>query len=75
MRIYLKVSPKSSKNEITFLSENTYQIKTTALPEKGLANEKVIEILAKHFKVAKSLIEIVGGKSTKNKIVDIKKDV
>jgi uncharacterized protein (TIGR00251 family) len=75
MRIYLKVSPKSAKNEIKFISEGTYQIKTTAIAQGGKANIAVVEILSKHFKVAKSLIKIVGGKSAKNKIVDIQKDV
>jgi uncharacterized protein (TIGR00251 family) len=70
-RIYVKVSPKSSRNEIVQISEGEYKVKLTAAPVDGKANEALIEILAKHFEVAKSCISIVGGKSTKTKIVDI----
>ena len=71
MRIYIKVSPRSSKNEVVKISEGEYKVRLTAPPVGGQANEALIELLAKHFGVAKSLIEIVGGKSAKIKIVDI----
>ena len=71
MRIYLKASPRSSKNEVTKISEGEYKVKLTASPVDGQANKMLIEILAKHFKVAKSCISIVGGKSAKIKMVDI----
>lgn len=71
MRIYIKVSPRSSKNEVTKISEGEYKVKLTAAPVGGQANSALVEILAKHFNVAKSLVKIVGGKSAKTKIVDI----
>lgn len=71
MRIYAKVIPRSSKNEIMEIAKNEYKIKVTAPPVDGKANQMVIKILAKHFGVSKSSIEIVGGKSAKIKIIDI----
>jgi uncharacterized protein (TIGR00251 family) len=71
MRIYIKVSPRSSKNEVVKISEGEYRVRLTAPPVDGKANELLIEILAKHFKVAKSLISIAGGKTAKIKMVDI----
>lgn len=71
MRIYAKVSARSSKNEILEIAENEYKIKVTAPPVDGEANEAVIKELAKYFKVAKSRVTIVGGKSAKIKIIDI----
>jgi len=71
MRIYIKVSPKSSRNEVTKISEGEYKVKLTAPPVDGKANEALINILARHFKVAKSSVRIVGGKTAKTKIVDI----
>ena len=70
-RIYVKVSPKSSRNEVVEVSEGEYKVKLTAAPVDGKANEALIKILADHFKVAKSCVSIVGGKSAKTKIVDI----
>ena len=71
MRIYIKVSPKSSKNEISKISEGEYRVKLTAAPVAGKANEALIGLLARHFKVSKSEVSIVGGKTAKIKMVDI----
>ncbi|MFA6285670.1 MAG: DUF167 domain-containing protein [Parcubacteria group bacterium] len=71
MRIYVKVTPRAGKNEVLKISEGEYKVKVTAPPEKGMANEAVIEILADYFDVSKSSVSIIGGKSTKIKIIDI----
>lgn len=72
MRIYVKVSPRSSKNEVTKISEGEYKIKLTAAPVDGQANDMLIRILSKYFGVPKSSLTIVGGKTARTKIVDIK---
>ena len=74
MRIYIKVSPHSSKNEVVKISEGEYKVKLTAAPVDGQANELLIKVLAEHFGVAKSLVQIVGGKTAKTKIVEILND-
>ena len=71
MRIYISVSPRSSKNEIKKLSEGEYKVKIKAPPVDGKANDMLIKVLAEYFKVPSSCISIVGGKSTKRKMVDI----
>jgi len=72
MRIYIKVIPRSAKNEVQKISEGEYKIKLTAPPVDGEANKMLIKILAEYFGVSKSSIEIVGGKTAKTKIIDIK---
>ena len=71
MRIYLKVLPRSSKNEIIKIGENEYRVKLTAPPVNGEANKALLKALSKHFKVPQSLIRFVGGKSSKTKIIDL----
>jgi len=71
MRIYIKVTPRSSKNEVVKISEGEYKVKITAPPVDGAANEMLIKLLSQHFKVSKSMINIVGGKTAKIKMVDI----
>ncbi len=71
MRIYVKVSPRSSKNEVTKISEGEYKVKLTAPPVDGEANAMLAKILAGHFAVSKSQVTIVGGKTARMKIVDI----
>lgn len=71
MRIYVKVIPRSSRNKIEKISDEEYKVWITAPPVDGKANKSLIEILAGYFNVSKGNIEIVGGKTSKIKIVDI----
>ncbi len=81
MLIKIKVIPKSSQNKI--IRENNifrinpkpeqvrFRVKITDAPEKGKANKKVVKLLAKEFKVAKSQVEIIKGLTSQNKLVKI----
>lgn len=71
MRIYVKVIPRSSQNKVEKIAEGEYKVRLTAPPVDGAANEMLKKVLAEHFRVSRSLITIVGGKSAKIKIVDI----
>jgi len=70
-RVYVKVLPRSSKNEVITISEGEYKVKITAPPVDGKANDMLIKVLSEYFDVSKSSINIVGGKTAKIKIVDI----
>lgn len=72
MIINVIVIPKASRNELIQLSDTIFKAKVTAVPEKGKANELVIKLLSKHFKTAKSNIEIKAGANTKEKLIEIK---
>ena len=74
MRVYLKVVTRSSQNKIVEMADGSYKVWVTVAPEKGKANQAVIKLLSKYFKVAKSQIEIVGGKTAREKIVDVDLD-
>lgn len=71
MRIYVKVKPNAGANEVVQDSAADFSVKLTALPEKGKANKLLVKLLAKHFKVTQSDIEIVAGKTSRIKIVDV----
>lgn len=71
MRIYVKVSPRSSRNEVTKTAEGEYKVRLTAAPVDGQANIMLIKILAEHFDVPKSSLAIIGGASAKTKIIQI----
>lgn len=72
MIITVHVKPRSRENAIEWVDDETAKISVTAIAEKGKANEAVVEVLSKELKVAKSLIEIVRGKTTRIKHVEIK---
>ena len=71
--ISLKILPNSSKNAITF-ADGILKVKITAQPVEGKANKALIEFLAKEFKIPKTCIEIVKGKTNKEKNTATKKE-
>lgn len=71
MRITVKVKAGAGRNEVKQTADNYYEVKVTAVPEKGKANEKVIELLAKHLNFPKSKLEIVSGHTYKEKVIEI----
>jgi len=73
MRIYVRVIPRASKNEVVKISDGEYRVKLTAPPVDGKANNMLLKILAKYFSVPKSSLQIIGGKTARIKIVDVLK--
>ena len=70
MRIEVKVVPNSSKNELV-KTETGYRARIRCAPVEGRANEALVALLAKELGVPKSDIEIVKGKTSRNKTVVI----
>lgn len=73
MHLTITVKPRSSKKEVIKISETEYQVRLTASPVDGEANEQLIKVLSEYFGIAKSLITIVKGKTGKKKIIEIGK--
>lgn len=71
MRIYVKATPRAGRDEVVKISDAEYKVKVTAPPEKGKANEAVVELLADYFRVPKRAVNIVAGKTARVKIIDI----
>jgi len=70
VKIQVKVITNAKNNSIEEKDEILI-VRVTKVPEKGKANEAVIKLLAKHFKVAKSEVKIVRGLTGRNKVVEI----
>jgi uncharacterized protein (TIGR00251 family) len=71
MKITVQVKPNSRKDEVLVRDDGVYLVKVSVPPIEGRANERLIEILADHFKKPKRSIEILVGAHGKNKIVEI----
>lgn len=72
--ITVKLTPKAAKNEVKGWAEGAdglkmLKVSVTAPPDKGKANKALIELLAAHYKVPKSTIEIVRGETDRIKTV------
>lgn len=71
VRLNLKVAPKSSRNAVTGWMGNTLKLSVTTAPEKGKANQIVIDVLAQALDVSRSSITIVRGETSGTKLVEI----
>ncbi len=74
MIITVHIKPSSRKNEVVWFDETTAKISVTAAPEKGKANEAMIEMLASSLRIAKSRIQLIRGATTRLKQVCIDED-
>ena len=70
--IAIRVTPRAKKNEIVaILADNTIKIKLAAPPVEGKANVELIKFLAKTLGVKKTDLEIVAGKTGRDKLISV----
>lgn len=70
-RLNLKVVPGSSRNQIVGWLGDALKIKVMAPPEKGQANEAVIELLAEALDLTTNDIAVLSGHSSPLKVIAI----
>ena len=71
MKLPVKVIPSSSKDSIAVWLDDTLKVKVKAPPEKGKANKAVIKPLEKILDIPKGSIEIISGKKSTKRIIEI----
>ena len=71
MRIRVKVIPRSSRKGVEPQADGSLVVRLSAAPVEGRANEQLIELLAAHFRVAKSCVSLVNGLSSRMKTLEI----
>lgn len=65
------VVPGSSRSEIAGSHNDSLRVRVAARPVEGAANEELIQLLAKTFRVSKSSVRIVSGARGRAKQVSI----
>lgn len=65
--VQVRVVPKASRNELTVQPDGSFVARVTVPPEKGQANEAVRQLLAQHFDVAPSRVELLSGATSRSK--------
>lgn len=74
LRLHLKVVPKSSGNRISGWVGDRLKVQVTAAPERGKANDAVVDGLAKALGVPRRAIRITAGETSPLKTVEIDGD-
>ena len=74
MRLHLKVVPKSSRNRVAGWVGDRLKVQVTAAPERGKANDAVIDVLAAALGLPRSRVRIVAGATSPLKTVEVDGD-
>ena len=70
MRYAIKVKPGSSQEKIVETNEGELTIYLRAKAHDGEANNALIKLLSKYYKVPKTSIKIIRGTKSKSKIIE-----
>ena len=68
---FAKIVPGSSKTAVCGLFDRMVKIKVSAAPEKGKANQCLVEFLAKQLDVKKNAVNIISGQTNPVKQVQV----
>ena len=71
MKIFVKAHPKSKKVEVVKKDADHYDVWVREAPDKGKANQAVVEALSDYLDVARSRINVVSGLASRNKVVEV----
>ncbi len=71
MKIFVKVKPKAKEEKLKKIDNINFKAWVKEVPEKGKANLALIKLLAKHFNVDKSSVQMLSGSKSRLKIVEI----
>ncbi len=73
MNIKVRVTANSKTPSVVMIDESNYRVRVNAPAIEGIANRRLIEILAGHFQIPKSKIRILKGAMGRDKVLEIGK--
>jgi uncharacterized protein (TIGR00251 family) len=65
----LRVSPGARRTELVGRHGDAWKVRVSAPPEDGRANDALLSLLAKQLDLPRRSLEIVSGKSGRDKVV------
>lgn len=71
MKISVTVKTNSKVESVEPQADGSFVVRVGVPPVEGKANEKIRELLAKHFGLPKSAVEIIHGLKSKRKLFEV----
>lgn len=71
MYIKVKVYPDQKKEAFTVTGENRFEARVKLPAERNLANTRVMELVAGHFRIPTKSVRIVSGHQSPSKILSL----
>jgi uncharacterized protein YggU (UPF0235/DUF167 family) len=66
------VSPGAARTEIVGRHGDGWRIRVSAAPERGRANEAVLQLLARRLRVPAAGLSLVSGHAARDKVVELR---
>ena len=67
----LQIVPGASRTEVVGLQGDRLKVRVAAAPEKGAANRELLAFLARRLGVPKNALRLLGGASSRAKVVEL----
>lgn len=67
----LIVVPGASRTEVVGIQGDRLKLRVAAAPEKGAANRKLLDFLAKRLGLPKNRVRLTGGAHSREKVVEV----
>lgn len=71
-RLRLRVIPGAPRSEVVGRHGGAWKVRVAAVPERGKANDAVLELMARALDIPRGSTEIVGGLGSRDKAVDVR---
>ena len=72
MKLSVRVKPNAKQEKIEKVNDGHFLIWVKEKPQEGKANKAVIKVLSEYFGVPQSEVVLLKGKTSKDKIFEIK---
>jgi len=67
----IRVIPNAKREAVYGMADGRLKVKVHVPAERGKANLRATELVAEHFQTDPSLVRIIAGGKSKNKIINI----
>jgi len=72
MKIFVKAKPNAKENKVEKIDDQHFTVSVKEPPMDNKANLAIIELLSEYFNVPISNVRLIAGRTTKNKVFEIK---
>ena len=70
-RLKLHVTPGAREDGLAGWQGDSLRVRVRARPEKGLANEAALRLLARRLNVPRSRLDLVRGATSRDKLIEV----
>jgi uncharacterized protein len=70
-RVRLRVSPGADRSTVVGRHGDGWKVRVAAAPERGRANEALVDLLSSTLGVARTRVQLVAGSTGRDKVVEL----